>query len=89
MFLALHDACVDLGRLEEARLAIARGVPRLVTRVKGLAGTPYARAFLVELAPNAGPARRRGGLRPGAGRAHAIMAAEGARAWQEAEQPLA
>ena len=54
VFLALHDACVDLGMLEEARHAIARGVPRLVTRMRGLAGTPYARAFLTELAPNAG-----------------------------------
>jgi len=27
---------------------------RLVTRVLGLAGTPYARDFLTELAPNAG-----------------------------------
>jgi hypothetical protein len=54
VFLALHDACVDLGRLEEARLAIARGVPRLVTRVTGLRGTPFARGFLTLLAPNAG-----------------------------------
>jgi hypothetical protein len=54
VFLALHDACVDLGELEQARSAIARGVPRLVTRVKGLAGTPYPRAFLTQLAPNAG-----------------------------------
>jgi hypothetical protein len=54
VFLALHDACIDLGRLEEARGAIARGVPRLVTRLKGLAGTPYARAFLTQLASNAG-----------------------------------
>ena len=54
VFLALHDACVDLGELAEARSAIARGVPRLVTRVKGLAGTPYPRAFLTQLAPNAG-----------------------------------
>ena len=42
------------GELEQARNAIARGVPRLVTRLKGLAGTPYARAFLTQLAPNAG-----------------------------------
>jgi tetratricopeptide (TPR) repeat protein len=54
VFLALHDACVDLGRLEEARLAIARGVPRLVVRTRGLKGTPYARTFLTQLAPNAG-----------------------------------
>jgi len=52
VFLSLHDACIDLGRLEDARSAIARGVPRLVTRVRGLAGTPYARTFL-SLAPNA------------------------------------
>jgi hypothetical protein len=54
VFLALHDACGDLGRLEEARGAIARGVPRLVKRLKGLAGTPYACTFLAQLAPNAG-----------------------------------
>jgi len=54
VFLALHDACVDLGVLEDARGAIAHGVPRLLTRVKGLAGTPYARTFLTQLAPNAG-----------------------------------
>jgi hypothetical protein len=54
VFLALHDACVDLERLEEARNAIARGVPRVVKRVRGLAGTAYARTFLTQLAPNAG-----------------------------------
>ncbi len=52
--------------LEEARLAIARGVPRLVTRMRGLAGTPYARAFLTQLTPNAGLLAAGGGLRPGA-----------------------
>ncbi len=54
VFLALHDACVDLGELELARQAIARGVPRLVTRLRGLSATPYALAFLTLLAPNAG-----------------------------------
>ncbi|HEY8038152.1 MAG TPA: protein kinase [Polyangiaceae bacterium] len=54
VFLALHDACVDLGDLREAKNAIARGIPRLVTRLKGLSGTPYPRAFLTQLAPNAG-----------------------------------
>jgi tetratricopeptide (TPR) repeat protein len=53
-FLALHDACSDLGKLAEAREAIARGIPRLVTRVHGLAGTPYARDFLTNIASNAG-----------------------------------
>ncbi len=54
VFLALHDACVDLDALMEARDAIARGIPRLVTRVQGLAATPYARDFLTELDPNSG-----------------------------------
>ncbi len=54
IFLALHDACVDLGLHDEAKDAIARGIPRLVTRVHGLAGTPYARGFLTQLASNAG-----------------------------------
>jgi eukaryotic-like serine/threonine-protein kinase len=54
IYLALHDACVDLGRLAEAKEAIARGLPPLATRVKGLSGTPYARDFLANLAPNAG-----------------------------------
>ena len=54
VFLALHDACVDAGDLEEARSAIRRGVPRLVLRVKGLAGTPYSRDFLMQLPSNAG-----------------------------------
>ena len=54
VYLALHDAYVDLGRLKEAREAIVRGVPRLLTRVRGLGGTSYARPFLTQLAPNAG-----------------------------------
>jgi hypothetical protein len=54
VFLALHDACVDLGDAEGARQAIARGVPRLITRLRGLSATPYAHAFLTQLAPNAG-----------------------------------
>jgi eukaryotic-like serine/threonine-protein kinase len=67
VFLALHDACVDDGRLEDAREAIARGVPRLVTRLKGLAGTAYARTFVTQLAPNAGllAAAEAYGLLPG------------------------
>ncbi len=54
VYLALHDALVDLGRLAEAKDAIARGIPRLVTRVHGLGGTPYARDFLRDLSANAG-----------------------------------
>jgi hypothetical protein len=54
VFLALHDACVDVGQLEQARAAIAKGIPRLVTRLHGLTGTPYPRAFLTQLSSNAG-----------------------------------
>ena len=54
VFLALHDACVDLAAHLEAKEAILRGIPRLVTRVQGLAGTPYAKDFLTQLTPNAG-----------------------------------
>ncbi|HEY1957353.1 MAG TPA: AAA family ATPase [Polyangiaceae bacterium] len=54
VFLALHDACVDLGDLAEAREAILRGIPRLATRVQGLSGTPYSRDFLTQLQSNAG-----------------------------------
>jgi eukaryotic-like serine/threonine-protein kinase len=54
IYLALHDACVDLGMHAEARDAIKRGLPQLVTRVHGLSGTPYAQEFLRHLAPNAG-----------------------------------
>jgi len=54
IYLALHAACVDLGHPDQAKDAISRGLPRLVTRVHGLSGTPYARDFLTHLAPNAG-----------------------------------
>jgi eukaryotic-like serine/threonine-protein kinase len=54
VYLALHDAYVDLGRLEAARDAIVRGIPRLVRRVRGVAGTAYGRPFLTQLAPNTG-----------------------------------
>lgn len=54
VFLALHDACVDLGQLHDARLAIGRGVPSLVKRLRGLSDTPYVRAFLTQLAANSG-----------------------------------
>jgi eukaryotic-like serine/threonine-protein kinase len=54
VFLALHDACVALGDAAAAKNAIVRGIPRLVTRIHGLAGTTYAHGFLVQLPPNAG-----------------------------------
>ncbi len=54
VFLALHDAAVARSCEEEARKAIARAMPRLVKRVRSLGGTPYARAFLTQLTPNAG-----------------------------------
>ncbi|MBX3208478.1 MAG: protein kinase [Labilithrix sp.] len=54
IYLALHDVLVSLGRHEEAKTAIARGLPRLVTRVHGLRGTPHARDFLMKVSSNAG-----------------------------------
>ena len=54
VYLALHDACLDLGDQEHAREAVARGMPWLQRRVEGLVGTPYARLFLTELPHNAG-----------------------------------
>ena len=54
IYLALHAALVDLGRVDDAKEAIARGLPRLVTRVHGLRGTPYASEFLAHVAANAG-----------------------------------
>ena len=54
VFLALHDAAVARGCLDEAKSAIARAMPRLKNRVKNLAGTPYARVFLTQLTINAG-----------------------------------
>jgi len=66
IFLALHRTSLDLGDEAGAREAIARGVPRLMTRVKSLTGTPYARGFLKDLRPNAGllEAAQRYGLVP-------------------------
>ncbi|TKD04343.1 serine/threonine-protein kinase PknK [Polyangium fumosum] len=54
IYLTLHDAYVDIGDLKSARDAIQRAVPHLERRLKGLEGTPYARAFLVNLPHNAG-----------------------------------
>ncbi len=54
IYLALHAALVDLGRAAEAKEAIARGLPRLVTRAHGLLGTPHAHDFLANVAANAG-----------------------------------
>jgi len=54
VYLALHDACFDVGQIDTAKDAILRGVPRLVTRVHGLSGTPFAKEFLTRLSSNAG-----------------------------------
>jgi hypothetical protein len=53
IYLALHDACVDVGDLRGARDAMVRGVAPLLTRLKSLEGTPYARSFLLGLPHNA------------------------------------
>jgi len=53
IFLTLHDAHVDMGDLKNARDAVERAIPLLERRLKGLEGTPYARAFLSNLPHNA------------------------------------
>jgi len=52
IFLALHRVTAALGRAEEAREAIARGVPRLLTRMRALAKTPYVPGYLRALPTN-------------------------------------
>ncbi|MFT3771959.1 MAG: protein kinase [Minicystis sp.] len=52
IYLALHDACVDLGDFTGARAAMERGIVPLLRRLKGLEGTPYARSFLLGLPHN-------------------------------------
>ena len=53
VYLALHDACVDAGDLRGAQLAMERGMPLLLRRLKGLEHTTYAKSFLTSLAHNA------------------------------------
>jgi serine/threonine protein kinase/tetratricopeptide (TPR) repeat protein len=53
VYLALHGACKDEGKEAEARDAIERSMPRLLRRLRGLVGTPYARLFLTEPPHNA------------------------------------
>ncbi|WP_394832324.1 protein kinase [Pendulispora rubella] len=51
IFLALHRVSADMGRPEDARVAILRSVPRLLTRMRALEKTPYVRGYL-KLATN-------------------------------------
>jgi hypothetical protein len=53
VYVALHDALVDAGHHAEAKQAILHGMPRLVKRMHGLSGTPYAKDFLVHDGSNA------------------------------------
>lgn len=46
IYLALHRARVDQGKLAHARSAIDRAMPALLRRMKGLQGTPYISEFL-------------------------------------------
>lgn len=52
VFLAYHDAAMDLGDAELARAAISQAVPLVQRRLLGLAGTPYAKLYLTELPHN-------------------------------------
>lgn len=52
IFLALHDALVDVGDLRNARNAMERAMKPLLRRLKSVRGTPYARPFLLELSHN-------------------------------------
>jgi serine/threonine protein kinase/tetratricopeptide (TPR) repeat protein len=54
IYLTLHDAYVDVGDLQSAREAMERAIMPLERRIRGLEGTPYAQAFLVNLPHNAG-----------------------------------
>jgi eukaryotic-like serine/threonine-protein kinase len=54
VYLALHDALLETGDLEGAKLAISRGVPALQRRIQGLVGTAYAKLFLTEIPHNSG-----------------------------------
>ena len=54
VYLALHDATIDLGDLRAGRSAIERAMPPLLRRVEGLRGSNYALAFLTLLPHNAG-----------------------------------
>jgi hypothetical protein len=53
VYLVLHDALCDLGEIERAKTAVAAGIPAVLRRVRGLAGTPYARQFLTDRPDNA------------------------------------
>lgn len=53
VYLALHDASLAAGDTTAAKDAILRGIPKLVTRLESLVGTPYARTFLTKLPTNA------------------------------------
>jgi len=53
VYLALHDASLDLGALEQAKAAIVRGMPRFKQRLLSLADTPYSADFQTHLVANA------------------------------------
>jgi hypothetical protein len=52
VFLAFHDAAMDLGDMELAKTAISQAVPLVQRRLLGLTGTPYAKLYLTELPHN-------------------------------------
>ena len=52
VFVALHDAEIEAGDPKTAKIAVERGMGPLSRRLRGLAGTPYARVFLKDLPYN-------------------------------------
>jgi tetratricopeptide (TPR) repeat protein len=53
IYLVLYDGHKRRGAETEARRAVEQSIPRLLRRVRGLVGTPYAQLFLTELSHNA------------------------------------
>ena len=52
VYLALHDALLATSASTDARQAIARGLPALFRRLRGLLGSPYALSFITDLRDN-------------------------------------
>lgn len=52
VFLSLHDVYEQLGMPDDARRAVAIGIPHLLARIEGLSGTEHSIDFLTKLTEN-------------------------------------